>query len=407
MTHDTPPWMCSEAAPEQHVPRTRYVICGQDLREVPLGRVDEDSTRLQEWIIELALRAHTDPEQTTEMCGFEATARDVFDAALELVAERVGGTVYMTRPDRAPQDLLRRLSAAQEVLTQPDAHTATEVAARHQLLHPNGTITPIAPEHVLTKRHRNSLLAAIQFASLSEHLSASSQLVFRTGSGHPRYPSTASPDAGLPAPRATQLAWIPQQVWPGLLDPWVDDRDYRNRAAASMLLAKVGSTRPWRLIAVDFGLPAAFAIHPPNLIRHFQRIDAWPAVLHRLDELATALESDPPPIDYQARRWLAADHDLLVAAVNHARSILGPVHGWVSTHLLSELFWSVYTGGDLRLAATTEGTMLNPNLYHDDEGIHLGSLTDPALLRFLTLTSDHLARASGHNPDEPLTWQPP
>lgn len=407
MTHDTPPWVCSEAAPGQHTPRTRYNICGQDLREVPAGKVDEDSARLQDWIVDLALRAHTDPEHPAGACGFETTARDLFDAALELVVEKPGGSIHLTRPDRAPQDLLFRLEAARDVLEQPGAVTAAGAATRHGLLHPGGSATPIGPDHVLTLRPRNRLLAAIRFASLSGHLPASSQLVFRTGSGHPRYPSPASPVTGGPVPGAAQLAWIPQQLWPGLLSPWVADHDYRGRAVASMLLAKVGSTRPWRLIAVDLGLPAAFATHPPNLVRHFKHIDAWPTVLRRLDELATDLEDSPPPIDYQARRWIAADHTVLVAAVNHARSILGPVHGWVSTHLLTELAWSVYTGGDLRLTVPTEGTLLNPDLYHDDEGIHVAALTDPALVRFLTVTADYLARATGHNPDEPLTWQPP
>lgn len=392
---------------QRHTPRTRYVTCGQDLREAPVGRADERSSRLQEWIVDLALRAHTDPEETTEVCGLRTSARDLFDAVLELVTEQAGGTKYLNLPDRAPQDLLRRLAAAREVLTQPDARAATELAARHQLLNPGGTVTPIAPDHILTRRPRNPLLTAIRFASLGNHLPASSQLVFRIGSGRPRYPSQSRPDQGLPAVDATQLAWIPQQIWPGLLDPWVDDNDHRDRAASSMLLAKVGSTRPWRLIAVDLGLPAAFAPHPASLIRHLKRIDAWPAVLRRLDEVATALEAAPPPIDYQARRWHAADHTLLVAAVNHARSNLGPVHGWVSTHLLSELFWAVYTGGDLRLTAPTEGTLLNPDLYHDDEGIHVGKLTDPALLRFLNAAADCLAHATGHGHDEPLTWEPP
>jgi len=173
------------------------------------------------------------------------------------------------------------------------------------------------------------------------------------------------------------------------------------------MLAKVGSTRPWRAIAIDLGLPASFATYPPNLVRHLQRENAWPAVVRRLDDLATRLESDPPPIDYQARRWTAASQDLIVAAVNHTRAILGPVHGWVSTHLFTELFWQVYTGASLRLAAPTEGTFLDPNLYHDDEDIFAGAVTDPGLVRYLTMVADLLADAAGLSHDEPLTWQPP
>jgi hypothetical protein len=176
-----------------------------------------------------------------------------------------------------------------------------------------------------------------------------------------------------------------------------------------MLLAKVGSTRPWRLIAIDLGLPASFTVHPPNLVRHLRRTGAWPSVLRRLDEVATLLEATPPPIDYQSRRWIAADQDLLVAAVNHTRSLLCACHGWVSTSALVELFWSVYTGGDLRLAAPTEGTLLNPDLYHrdDEEGAHTDPTADPDLARFLAMVATAVAEAAGHNPGEPLTWRPP
>ncbi|MEO7059866.1 MAG: hypothetical protein ABI083_09115, partial [Lapillicoccus sp.] len=161
------------------------------------------------------------------------------------------------------------------------------------------------------------------------------------------------------------------------------------------------------LIAIDLGLPASFAVHPPNLIRHLRRTGAWPAVLGRLDQLAATLEATPPPIDYQARRWAGADQDLLVAAVNHARDHLGPVHGWVSTHLLVEVFWQVYTGGDLRLAAPTDGTLLNPDLYHLDDGAHLDPTADPVLARFLTTVAAGVADASDNDRIEPLTWHPP
>ena len=69
--------------------------------------------------------AHTDPEETTEVCGLRTSARDLFDAVLELVTEQAGGTKYLNLPDRAPQDLLRRMAAAREVPTQPDPRAAT------------------------------------------------------------------------------------------------------------------------------------------------------------------------------------------------------------------------------------------------------------------------------------------
>lgn len=406
MSHDTPPWMCSERAPGPHTPRTRYQVCGQDLRDAPAQPVDNETSRLQDWVLELATRAGCDPAGTSRVCGFDTSHRDLFDAVLELAVEHLDGTDHLTRSDRSPEPLLTAVRAAREVLTQPDAECAAGIADRYRLLHPAGPVTPLGPDHVLNRRRRNRLLAAIRLTSLAERLPAGSQLVFRTGSGRPRYPRPPRAGEVTSAPGPTLLAWIPQLLWPGALGPWIAE-DYRDQAAASMLLAKVGSTRPWRLIAIDLGLPASFALDPPNLIRHLRHVDAWPGVLARLDDLATTLEATPPPINYQARRWAAADQALLVAAVNHTRDLLGPVHGWVSTHLLVELFWQVYTAGDLRLAAPTEGTLLNPDLYHHDgDSAHLDPLTDPVLTRFLTTVAARVAEATGQQ-DEPLTWQPP
>lgn len=409
MTHDTAPWVCSEPPPGQHTPRTRYQVCGHDLRETTSPPMGQDVAALQAWLHALARQADNDPAHVTRACGIEVPHADLFDAALELVVERLGDVKHLTRPGRAARDLLDAVLAAREVITQPDPATAGEVADRHGLLHPTGPVTPIGPDHVLTKRRHNPLLAAVRLISLSEHLPAGSQLVFRTGSDHPRYPCPTQHGAPTPAPGPARLAWIPQLLWPGTLHPWIRDSDYRDRAAASMLLAKVGSTRPWRLIAIDLGLPASFAVHPPNLVRHLRRTGAWPSVLRRLDEVATLLEATVPPIDYQTRRWIAADQDLLVAAVNHTRSLLGPCHGWVSTSALVELFWSVYTGGDLRLATPTAGTLLNPDLYHrdDEEGAHTDPTADPDLARFLAMVAAAVAEATGHNPGEPLAWRPP
>jgi len=239
-------------------------------------------------------------------------------------------------------------------------------------------------------------------ATLHEALSPATQLVFRCGSGRPRYPNSAG---GTAAADQAQLTWVPQLIWPGQLTPWIDDRDYRDRASAAMLLAKVGSTRPWRFIALDLGLPANFAVYPANLVRYLKQDGLWPDVLRRLDDLATRLEHSPPPINYQARRWAAARYDDVIAAVNHTMAYLGPPHRWCHTHMLSELFWQVYTGGDLRLAAPVCGTLLDPDLYHQDES-YVGPLTDLPLLTFLTATASTLNRAIDAEP-EPLTWRPP
>lgn len=291
------------------------------------------------------------------------------------------------------------------MLDQQGPAAAVDLAERYQLLSPAGTVTPIGPDRVLGQRRRNPLLASIRLATPHERLSPSTQLVFRSGSGRPRYSTSPRQPGDPPLAGQVQLSWIPQLIWPGQLTPWIDDRDYWDRAAAAMLLAKVGSARPWRTIAIDLGLPASFSVYPPNLVRYLKQDGAWPAVLRRLDDLADSLEHHPPPIDYQARRWAAARYDHVIAAVNHTMAFLGPPYPWCHTHLLVELFWQQYTGGDLRLAAPASGTLLDPDLYHQDDR-HIEPITDPAMLAFLTATAITMNR-DRDVAQEPLTWRPP
>ena len=410
MTHDTPAWMCSEPAPQHHgevrTPRIRHLVCGRDLRTTsaePASDADL-ATQLQLW--DLAVAAADAPDrQDRSYAGFPASSRDAFDAVLELTFERFGDLRPLVRDTTAPRALLDAVAAAFQVLDQPDAGAAAHVASQHGLLHPAGPVTPIGPDRVLNLRPRNPLLASVRLATLHDRLSPSAQLVFRSGSGRPRYPNPQPRHASAACADQAQLAWIPQLIWPGQLTPWIDDHDFRDRAAASMLLAKVGSTRPWRFIALDLGLPADLATYPANLVRYLKQDGAWPDVLARLDELATRLEEDPPPINYQARRWTAARYDDVIAAVNHTMAYLGPPYSWCNTHLLVELFWQVYTGGDLRLAAPATGTLLNPDLYHQHDE-DPGPRTDPQLLAFFTATAATLNHATDGNV-EPLTWRPP
>jgi hypothetical protein len=138
-------------------------------------------------------------------------------------------------------------------------------------------------------------------------------------------------------------------IWPGTLPDWIPDDDLGARATASMLLAKVGSTRPWHLIALDLGLPLRFATAPPALMTRLRRTGAWPALLAALDELATRLEAVPPPVNYSRRRWAAADAQRLRRAIELARHQHRDLDTAVSDQVLAVLVWEAYTGGDIRL----------------------------------------------------------
>lgn len=117
-----------------------------------------------------------------------------------------------------------------------------------------------------------------------------------------------------------------------------------------MLLAKVGSTRAWSLIALDLGLPAAFATTPPALVTRLRRTGTLDTFLSALDDLATRLEDDPPPVDYSARRCAAADQRRISRALQTTKAdlhdeIAGP---GTDDRVLTALVWQTYTGGDAR-----------------------------------------------------------
>lgn len=115
------------------------------------------------------------------------------------------------------------------------------------------------------------------------------------------------------------------------------------RACAAMFLARLGSTRSWRLIALELGLPAWFAEYPPALHQRLVERGRWPAFLTDLDKLAGALEADLPPVDYRARRQLCAVPQRLFAAVRAGRLLAGDLPSdVVPDELLVRLFWQTY-----------------------------------------------------------------
>lgn len=86
MTHDTAAWVCSEpATPDdgRRGPRTRYPVCGRDLRTVPTPPVDERavSVQLRLWAAADAASGNPD-EQAGSYAGFPVSNRDLFDAVL-------------------------------------------------------------------------------------------------------------------------------------------------------------------------------------------------------------------------------------------------------------------------------------------------------------------------------------
>ena len=170
------------------------------------------------------------------------------------------------------------------------------------------------------------------------------------------------------------------------------------RRAAAMLLAKIGSTRAWSLIALDLGLPAAFATTPSALVTRMRRNGTWQALLKALENLATRLADSPPPIDYSARRW-AAEPTLIEQAVQSIEIDATPGIT-VDRNQLAVLLWQSYTGGDAR--------------YHPDYGTNATlearttSRTHDALVDSLI---ERAAKELHHLTAQPdqgsLEWRPP
>lgn len=446
-TTGVPGTHCEVHLPAGHQHRTRYRVCGFDLRITPAEPMADADDRLQaqQRLHELARRPQPGsprPEGHATVCGVTVTRADHLDAVLELIVEQLGATRALATAATDPGPVLGAASVALAVLAKPDATSAAALAERHGLLDPAGSVTPIGPESALTRRRRNPLLASIRLGSLHGRLSPTTQLVFRTASDRPRYPCpTSTTPKGLGAgPGSTcractpagalPLATIPQQLWPGVLTPWVDEGDHLARAAAAMMLAKLGSTRPWRLIAIELGLPASFATHPPALVRHLRRENTWGPFARALDRLADRLDATPAPIDYQTRRWRAGDPQLLTATLDHAHALscdaypacLDPQRtdytcGYSrAPDTMTRAFWQLYTAGDARLARSPLGDDGNEH----DTGNGSGS-GDPVIQHLFitaacllhahhTMTSLDLTPGPGAitlDLVEPLTWRPP
>ncbi|WP_256829355.1 hypothetical protein [Ornithinimicrobium faecis] len=334
------------------------------------------------------------------MADIQTTHRDHLDAMFELVDELVGVKTSLARDCEPTDDFVTAAQVALSVLNQPSADQAAGMAEQHGLLNPAGRHTPLLTDSRLRRRLHNPLLAAIRLQSLATSLSPTAQLTFRTASAVPRYPAPYPPgemqDYPTNWPGQTRLDWIPQLIWPGVLTPWIEDQNIPARAAASMLLARVGSTRPWSLIALDLGLPAAFGTTPPALVKGLRRTGLWESFLAALDDLATALEDDPPPIDYSARRWAACTPLHMYGAIKQARLIYGECDISDDRHLARKT-WGLYTGGH---GSFFPGTDISGPVVEETEPSPLGD----RITRFTAETLHHLAGQPDHGP---LEWRPP
>lgn len=100
-----------------------------------------------------------------------------------------------------------------------------------------------------------------------------------------------------------------------------------------MCLAKIGSTRAWGEITAGLELPHSLSTSMGGFWSTLDANDHWPLLRATLDQLATQLLDQPPPIDYTRRRRLAltitdaAPNDDLAAFVgDHAAPLTTSTH---------------------------------------------------------------------------------
>lgn len=177
----------------------------------------------------------------------------------------------------------------------------------------------------------------------------------------------------------------------GCTDPTLRD------ALLAMVLAKIGSHEPWTTICYRLHLPKTHANRIGTYLRLVQARGTWPAIHTALANLITQLQHDPPPIDYERRRTLGRNTDLLTDAVKAGRR-RHPTD--TDERTLTRQFWERFTGGNIAYAPGA--LQLDPATpaYADYRR------TNP-LLHADLFHSAQLHLRTHHHVDGPLRWTPP
>lgn len=393
----TPTWMTStgpiDSCADFTAPKgLRYRCrCATRFATVTPEPADDELLAAQRWLWDILTAFHQgDPVQ---LIGLWVDPRTAYNAAAEIITQNTA--IRKTCPS-APEEQGLRL--AHRILSQPSVAAAAQVSLTVEGFDPTDGIAPFAPRSAATKRPRNAVAVAVSLQRQQGHIALGAELEFRIGTAAPCYPpawNVKTPPLTVTAARPElPLASIPTTLWPGALTLGDADLDTHlnlttptGRAFAALALARLGSSRPWRLLALNLALPAHMA---PLCARHWRTISNaghWPAYVHAVADLFDQLHHHPPPIDYERRRF-TAQPDLILKEARRATSTHRRAAPPVGTYALA--LWSTYTQTDTAFAPT-ELTPSSPN-------------TDrPSPSQVLTQSAARL----GMPPAEPLTWEPP
>lgn len=418
LTSATPTWACPGLYEPSRAPGARYRSrCGADLRDTGYAALPAapEEVAAQRNLLDIAL-AMVRGEESSRCCGLDVAPARALEAVLDLIHAQIAGRFYLTSPSEPVERLVDAMAVAVDIASQQSPTAAYEQAQGHGLLRPHDPQAPLGPTSAIRARPHSRVLETITLLAHADRLSIDNQLKYRVGSDMPAYPAQQRhprdtnhlrADQGLPE---LPMSAIPTLVWPGVLDDApAAARDGGDlvmvRAAASLALAKTASNRKWRLLATDLGLPAA-AASPIRRYWHTLRRDRddWRAYLGWIERLFVRLHHDAPPVDYQLRRAVAADHAFLTSC---ARDVLShgnhPKPDGLGPTALVRAFWPVYTESDLTLAAA-------PTPPPDPKAARvlrrLQAAEDDALRPWLELMNARVA-AEVPGANGPLTWEPP
>jgi hypothetical protein len=417
LTATGPPWVCpSFYDPLKTHDNGRYRgRCRLDLRSVECPPCDAATTAAQEQLLNLAHAKGQDDQPQQHWCGLPAPAPLALEAILELVHAQVGTHRQLTSVAAWPGPLAQALVNTMLIVNQPTPTAAHATALDRGLLRAQDPQTPIGPTQLIHARAHSRVLETATLLATRGTLSIDSDLTFRQGAALPCYPAQhrhprdtghLHPDQAL---GELPMSSIPTLLWPRLLESapptaLADTDPVLAGAAAAMALAKTASNRRWNLLATDLGLPARLAQPIRRYWRHLrQDRQTWGAYLAWIDTLLVDLHRTPPPIDYQLRRAVAAEHDYLLYCardVLQANSFTRPPE--LGPTALVRAFWPIYTQSDLSLAPPPTPAP-DPKA---DRGVRYLLAQRAVLSPWLQAMNARITVAFPAT-QGPLTWQPP
>ena len=394
------PTKCLHVSPDKNVtaPRTRITPrCNADLTLVASTYLGPDHPYVaaQRVMNEILVRLADDG--MVQACGLTVPVHDVLSSAIQIINALVmnesdltiavtahiapgrritAGTGYVAgEHGNGPGPIYgSQLSAAEygalmtsaiDVISAPSLDVAAHALERYEDLgHPppvpgSGRVRPVPQQQ---SRNRGNLTAAIRIQSQLGQMKVADRLTHRTSALVPRVPAAdyfARPGWPYPETALQSLSsrHLPQSIWPDVLSdfPAVSTKDTGAAAVTySMLLARIGTRERWFELAASFNLPRSAA---RTVSAHLQRLDERGLLEEALDLLDRQWESllrNPPPIDYDRRRWTFRRLPELDDQLRCELAELGFVFTPARERFVATRLWELLTGSDNRYAVLTE-----------------------------------------------------